>query len=344
MYITITPQKIGDNYSQSVIDFVSYLEKENEGKSQDRIEHFFNQYEEEISSKEVIYDIDTNTSKLKKIEPKFYSITVSPSQYELKQLQNHSESLRSYTREIMKDYAKAFNREIDGKPITVSDIKYYAKIEHERIYKGTDKAIIENAPYHGKIVRLKNEIQQIESGKLIGSIEGKLKLIKQFEKEVPHKVNGQMIKQGMKKEGSQSHIHIIVSRKDATNKYSLSPGSKYKASEVKMNGKIVKRGFDRDQFFANSEKRFDELFKYKRNFVETYKARKVFIKNPQLYYASIMGLPTNEKAIAFKLIGKSGINTTLMNIPTSKVQLVLKAIKQLKRGVGKAFESGSIDI
>ena len=344
MYITITPQKLGDNYSQSVADFVSYLEKENEGKSQEGMEHFFNQYGEEISSKEVIHDIDKNTSKLKKIEPKFYSITVSPSQYELKKLQNHSESLKAYTREIMNDYAKAFNREIDGKPIAVNDIKYYAKIEHERIYKGTDKSIMENAPYHGKIVRLKNEIQQIESGKLLGNIEEKLKKIKQLEKEAPNKVNGQMIRQGMKKEGSQSHIHIIVSRKDATNKYSLSPGSKYKASEVEMNGKIVKRGFDRDQFFSNSEKRFDELFKYKRNYVETYKARKVFIKNPQQYYASIMGLPTNEKAIAFKLLGKSGVNTSLMNIPTSKVQLVLKAIKQLKRGIGKAIESGSIGI
>ena len=31
MYITITPQKLGDNYTQSAGDFVAYLEKENDG-------------------------------------------------------------------------------------------------------------------------------------------------------------------------------------------------------------------------------------------------------------------------------------------------------------------------
>ncbi|MDT0651989.1 DUF5712 family protein, partial [Autumnicola edwardsiae] len=31
MYITMTPQKLGGNYSKSSAGFVSYLEKENEG-------------------------------------------------------------------------------------------------------------------------------------------------------------------------------------------------------------------------------------------------------------------------------------------------------------------------
>jgi hypothetical protein len=344
MYITISAQKLGDTYAQSVADFVSYLEKEDGGKSIEGIEPFFNQYDEHISSKEVIHEIDSNISKLKKTEPKFYSITLNPSQHELKHLQNHSESLKQYIREVMKTYAASFNREINGRPVTVDDIKYYAKIEHERTYKGTDKMIRENAPYHGKILRLQNEIQQIKSGKLEGDIRLKEEEIKQLVKEAPHKRNGQLIKQGMVKEGSQSHIHIIVSRKDISITYSLSPGSKYKVSEVIMNGKRVKRGFDRDNFFKSSEKTFDDLFKYKRNYVETYKARKTFIKNPQTYYASIMGLPTNERAIAFKMLGKSGVNTSLLNMPTNKVQLVLKAIKHLKRGAEKAIQSGSIGI
>jgi hypothetical protein len=111
-----------------------------------------------------------------------------------------------------------------------------------------------------------------------------------------------------------------------------------------LNGKIVKRGFDRDAFYKQAESTFDTLFDYKRNYVETYQARKTFVKQPKQYYASIMGLPTNEKALAFKMLGKAGLSTPLMTIPTNKVQLVLKAIKQLKRGVGKAIESGSIGI
>ena len=44
MYITITAQKLGGQYSQSVANFVDYLEKENEGLQQEEMEHFFNQY------------------------------------------------------------------------------------------------------------------------------------------------------------------------------------------------------------------------------------------------------------------------------------------------------------
>lgn len=344
MYITITPQKLGDNYTQSVADFVAYLEKENDGKALEDMEPFFNQYGDQISSKEVIRDIDNNTAKLKKTEPKFYSITLNPSQQELKHLKNHSEALKQYARDVMKVYAESFNREIQGRPINVDDIKYYAKIEHERTYKGNDKAIRENASYHGKIVALRHEIQQIKNGSLVGDIQIKEQQIKQLEQDTPHKRNGKIITQGMAKEGSQSHIHIIVSRKDQSNQYSLSPGSKYKASEVVMNGQTVKRGFDRDAFFKNSETTFDTSFDYKRNYVETYQARKTLVKEPKQYYANILGLPTNEKTIALKLLGKSGLHTPLANIPTNKVQLVLKAIKQIKHGIGKAIESGSIGI
>jgi hypothetical protein len=341
MYITITKQTLGSNYTQSVADFVAYLEKENDDQSIEETEHFFNQYGEEISSKEVIQEIDGNTAKLKKTEPKFYSITVNPSALELNRLKNHSEELKRYTRELMKDYAASFYRE---NPVSVDDIKYYAKIEHQRTFKGKDKQIQENQPYATKILQLKNDIRKIEAGNSNGSIKNLKDAIKQLEKEAPHQQDGKRIVRGMPKEGSQSHIHIIVSRKDMSNTYSLSPGSKYKASETVFNGKLVKRGFDRDSFFKASEKTFDNLFQYKRNYVESYTARKIFVKNPKLYFSILSGLPTNERAIAFKLLSKSGVNTSLLNIPTNQVQLALKALQRLKQGIGKAIESGSIGI
>ena len=39
MYINITAQKLGTNYSQSSADFVDYLEKENEGLEKEEMEH-----------------------------------------------------------------------------------------------------------------------------------------------------------------------------------------------------------------------------------------------------------------------------------------------------------------
>ncbi len=342
MYITITKQITDGNYAQSVADYVAYLEKENEGKPIDEMEHFFYQYGEEISGKEVIKEIDGNTAKLKRAEPKFYSITVNPSSYELNRLQNHTEELKLYTRELMKEYAKSFNREINGRAVTVDDIKYYAKIEHQRTFKGTDKQIRENQPFATKILQLKTDIQKIEAGDLKGSIKKLQQQIAQLEKEAPHQQDGKRIVRGMPKTGSQSHIHIIVSRKDVSNRYSLSPGSKYRASETVFNGNTVKRGFDRDKFFKASEKTFDNLFEYKRNYVETYSARKTFLKDPKLYFSVLSGLPTNEKSVAFTMLAKTGVQ--LMDIPTNKVQLALKVINRVKKGLDIAVQSSSIGI
>lgn len=342
MYISITAQNTGINYSQSSGDFVAYLEKENQGLEREEMEHFFNQYGDEIEASDVVKEIDGNTAKLKNKEPKFYAITVSPSKYELRHLQNNKEDLKRYTRAIMRDYATSFNREINGRKVTVDDIKYYAKIEHQRTFKGTDKQVRENQPYATKILQLKQEIRKIEQGQQSGNID-KLKLkIAKLEREAPHKQNGQRIVQGMRKDGNQSHIHIIVSRKDVTNSVSLSPGSKYKASEVMMNGKTVKRGFDRDSFFAKAEKTFDTTFGYKRNYAESYKSKKDFIKNPKLYFSTLLGLPASEKAVAFKMLGKAGV--PIASIPVNKVQLALKTIRYLKKGVDVAMKSGSIGI
>jgi hypothetical protein len=243
----------------------------------------------------------------------------------------------------MKDYVASFNREIKGRPVNIDDIKYYAKIEHQRTFKGTDRQVQENQPFATKILQLKTDIRKEERGELSGNIKTMEREIANLEKAAPNQQNGKRIVQGMQKEGSQSHIHIIVSRKDTSNKFSLSPGSKYKASDVELNGKTVKRGFDRDKFFTNAEKTFDKKFGYQRNFAETYKARKDFIKNPKIYFASLMKLPTNEKALAFKIMGKAGI-PMMPTIPVTQAQLAMKIFNRLRRGAEVAIKSSSIGI
>lgn len=233
MYITITKQHQGENFKGSVRDFVKYLEKENEGKSPELQEQFFDQFNDGISGEEVIREIDDNTKKLGKKDPKFYSIVVSPSQRELKAIGNDPEKLREYTREIMKDYAASFHRD---KKIKVDDIKYYAKIERERTFKGTDKQIQENQPYATKILELKKEIRKIEQGESKGHIKSIKKEIDRLEKDAPHKIDGKRIVRGMKKEGMQNHVHIIVSHKDVTGAFKLSPLSPHKKAETILNG------------------------------------------------------------------------------------------------------------
>ncbi|WP_066224971.1 MobB family relaxase [Formosa haliotis] len=342
MYITISPQKTGGHFTSSSSDFVDYLEKENQELEVEDMEHFFNQYGENISAEEVISSIDKNTTKLKSKEPKFYSITVNPSQYELQAIQNSSAVLKDYTKSIMQDYVSCFNREIKGRPIGIKDIVYFAKIEHQRTFKGTDKQVRENQPYASQILELKTQIRKIEQGtgnKNIQDLKGK---IDKLEQEAPWKQDGKRIVQGMQKNGYQSHIHIIVSRKDASNSVSLSPGSKYKASEVMINGRMIKRGFNRDAFFEKSEKRFDKMFNYKRNYAESYQSKKDFVKNPKLYFSSLLGLPISERALALKILGKSGV--PIPNIPFNTTQVAIQIMKKLQHGIGVALKSGSIGI
>ena len=341
MYISITRQHMGQTFSQSSADFVMYLEKENEGRQPEFQEHFFDQNNDLVSPEKVIKEIDGNTAKLKKKEPKFYSITISPSQRELKAINNDPELLKKYVREVMKDYSAAFYRD---QPVLVNSIKYYAKIEHERTFKGFDREIKENQIYKAKIVKLENDIRKVERGELAGNVQKLQRQVTKLRDGIPHRLNGKVIEQGMKKPGVQTHIHIVMSRKDVTNQYSLSPGSKYMESESLLNGQRVKRGFKRDQFFGNAEKTFDRLFQYDRNFVETYTARKTYIKDPKAYFARLLKLPINERSAAFKILGKTGVTIPIVNIPKGKVDLALKTIKQVKKVLDVSKNASSIGI
>ncbi len=339
MYVSITKQAMGATFSSSVADFVSYLEKENTEKLPEEAEHFFDQYNDRVAPEKVIKEIDGNTAKLKKKEPKFYSITINPTQRELKAIGNDPEKLRGYVREVMKDYAASFNRD---RTVTVDDLKYYAKIEYGRNFREFDKQVKENGPFTKKIAAVKNQIRKVERGALQGNIQKLENQLNKLEAAVPHSINDVPIVAGIKKPGNQTHVHIIVSRKDATNRYSLSPGSIYKASQAELNGKVEKRGFDRDAFFEKAEKTFDRISGYKRNYVESYTGRKTFKKDQRRFYKKLLGLPANEKALAFRLLRETGVK--LPYVPTNSVQLAVSTFKKLKRGLERGLSAGSIEI
>ena len=339
MYITITKQHQGENFKGSVRDFVNYLEKENEGKDRGGQELFFDQYQEDIPPEVVIMEIDGNTKKLSKTEPRFYSLVVSPSQRELGVLGNDSKKLRDYVRELMKDYAAAFNRNTS---VNIDDIKFYAKLEQERYYKGTDREIRENQPYATQILALKNELRTMERGATPGNPKRIQKEIDRLEREAPHKVNGKRILRGMPKPGPQQHVHIITSHKDATNSFKLSPLAQKKKGETILNGKNVKQGFDRDAFFKASEKTFDRMFNHQRQFMERYGTRNLLDKDPKRFFAMLLELPTTERQAALKVLFKAGVKVP--NIPVNQTQLAYKTLMRIKRGVQKAIDSGTIGI
>lgn len=190
MYIAITRQHLGNNYRGSARDFVKYLEKENEGKSPEDRELFFNQTENNIDADRVVAEIDANTSKLSKKDPKFYSIMVSPSQAELKHIGNDPKKLRQYTRELMKTYAASFYRD---REVRVGDILYFAKLERERTYSEKDKAVRENQVHASKILELQHQVRAIREGREQGDLAKLQDRIQALESGAPHKLNGKRI-------------------------------------------------------------------------------------------------------------------------------------------------------
>ncbi len=62
------------------------------------------------------------------------------------------------------------------------------------------------------------------------------------------------------------HVHIIVSRKDKTGKYKLSPMTNHRSGS----SGVIKSGFNRDSFYRDCERIFDTTFGYQRRISESY--------------------------------------------------------------------------
>lgn len=74
------------------------------------------------------------------------------------------------------------------------------------------------------------------------------------------------------------HCHLIVSRKDQSNKKKLSPLTNHKDTK---NG-VIKGGFDRVNLFQQVEQGFDKLFDYTRPFTESFEYYSI-IKNNSVF-------------------------------------------------------------
>lgn len=250
---------------------ISYLTKEDLEESKG---NFFNHEVNGISMQDAIISIDSNKGSHSNDVSKFYMLNISPSQKELEHLKNLADEytenlnvdesekikisklyteklLQEYTYLTMSNYAQNFNRDK-----TIDDLVYYAKIEHIRTYNEKDKDVRFNKSIERKI---KNDLANK----------------KEFEKEFRRTSRGKIIKEGLEKEGLNSHIHVVVSRyeKNGTqrDKASLSPMSKGRSSKGLNNSKV---GFDRDNLNKISEETFDKHFEFKRDFKDTYEEKK----------------------------------------------------------------------
>lgn len=237
MPISKPHSSLGSGNKGSCALLVNYLDKENhelekkasqatsrneEIEIRSRQQHFFGHSSDDVSQLKVRQDIDSNISKLGKNDSKYFAPTISFSENELKHLtklasngrdinhisqlkdaefKKYNHLLRDYTRSVMDNYANNFNRQEKGLE-SGKDLLYYAKIEHQRNYKGDDPEV-----KHGEA------------------------------------------KSGEQKPGLHSHVHVIVSRKDQSQRLKLSPMSNEKSKNRSIGrnsyhvGLIERNGF-----------------------------------------------------------------------------------------------------
>lgn len=265
-------------------EYINYLKEKNEQHREK--EFFFNDKSTNIEDRDATFSIANNVKGLKKEEAHFYTMTISPSRRELNQLREVATTqaivlgrrgdkvvedqcmknlLKQYAVNVMDAYARNFEREGIN---SSADLVWVGKVETDRYWKHDDWEVVKTKE------ALKN-LKYVDHTNLYSDYSAGL--VYCLKKDLP-------IIAGMPKNEDNHHIHIIVSRKDATQKISLSPLSKQRSSpNHKINGRECKVGFDRNAFANASEKLFDDKFEHQRWFSETFEAQKMKMelrKNP----------------------------------------------------------------
>jgi hypothetical protein len=151
----IDPKKHGKttyNNAGSCSALVSYLSKEDKDKGLKK-ELFFSHNQDHVKSIDVIQNIDNNCPRIEKGQARFYSLVLAPRPDEMDHIKNDKARLKAYVRETMDIYAGNFNKK-DGasKNLTGADLVYFAKIEENRYYKGTDEEVKQGTAKQGDVL------------------------------------------------------------------------------------------------------------------------------------------------------------------------------------------------
>lgn len=314
-------QAVGGNKGSSA-NLVVYLEKEDREVSVLEQQGFFNGFEDHIPGTTVEQAIDANKGRLGRDETKFYMLTVNPSHDEIRHIGEDEAKLKSYVNDLMEEYAKNFNRVYpDGKPLSGKDIMYFAKVEHERTYKFSERRYRATLQHNAKV---KNEII-----KHLGDPKKKAALEKQYIRNS----QGTPILEGAKKDGNNMHVHIIVSRFDYRQKFRLSPMANQRGGSGIVNGRKHTRGFNRDGFVSKAEALFDQKFSYNRDITQSY--------NYRLNYGLIVGA-THPKALAKIIVKRAMLEATLDKTLQRATQIAVSDPRKLPKRLVAQIETAAI--
>lgn len=183
-----------------------------------------------LKNKEVVYNFEKSDSRFSeplKMSFKESDLARRNGQYLVSQHLLNEKQKESVQKAIIKEHGevrdniykeiateKGFN--LEKRKLTADDLLWYGKVETQRTHKPTDKYVIKNN-------ETLKEIDRLSKNKLLNKSK-----IENLESKLVRDEKGNVIKGGMKKEGNQYHVHLVVSRHDKTmqkaeNKISLSP-------------------------------------------------------------------------------------------------------------------------
>lgn len=112
------------------------------------------------------------------------------------------------------------------------------------------------------------------------------------------------------------HCHIIVSRKDQSNKIKLSPLTNHRNTKKGA----IKGGFDRTNLFQQAEQGFDSLFAYNRPFTESFE-----------YYNTMKNRSVDEQIVLEERISadsQEGLYTDVQAVRKEDLEQSIKTDKQ----------------
>ncbi|NIJ46526.1 hypothetical protein FHR24_003015 [Wenyingzhuangia heitensis] len=243
---TLGATNTGSSYS-----LVMYLEKENIelekkldfSEFQIKKQPFFNHERNDFNAIDVIDKIDNNKKKLGKEDAKYFAPTINFSQSELEHLSKIASS------KVVKEISEFNTKEF---------------LKYNSLIKQYAKKVMDNYA-----VNFNRQDKGLKSGADLVYF-GKVEHYRKFKGHDSEVKNGSY-NSGNNKPGLNSHIHLVVSRKDITQKMKLSPlaNEKHTINRV-INGNSYSIGFDRLKWIERNEAIFDKIFNYKRPLLEQF--------------------------------------------------------------------------
>lgn len=240
--------------------------------------------------------------------------------------------------------AKELGFDLSVRKMESKDLKWFAKIETTRTYKANDRWVFENKKTLKEIEILKNQKPK--------NIKGIQELEKKLHRD---KTTNEIVKEGMRKGGDNTHIHIVVSRYDNCLdkhfKASLSPLANQKKSKIADKNSVV--GFNRKDFIKSNEATFDKLFNFQRQFsFEKYNNAKKNQTQIKQLGKTVLSKPFSKiqeefkKNIGFNELNKlnplSEINKISpipipIVIPTKPSQIIMQTLKTVYNMMNKSI-------